>query len=80
MSERDETQALLHHDDPPPIYQSVQAEPLDVPEECPALMNQFSTVDLCWILGGLWSAVFLGALDGRLYAPGIPRWLNIVFA
>lgn len=31
--------------------------------EAPPL-NKFSTVDTCWILAGLWSAVFLGALDG----------------
>lgn len=27
-------------------------------------LNNFSTIDTCWILAGLWSAVFLGALDG----------------
>lgn len=26
--------------------------------------NKISNADLCWVLAGLWSAVFLGALDG----------------
>ncbi|KAF9076365.1 major facilitator superfamily domain-containing protein [Rhodocollybia butyracea] len=30
----------------------------------PPPLNDFSTIDTCWILAGLWSAVFLGALDG----------------
>jgi len=32
----------------------------------PIPLNNFSRVDTCWILAGLWSAVFLGALDGEL--------------
>lgn len=34
-------------------------------EHVPPPLNQFSTSDVCWILAGLWSAVFLGALDGK---------------
>ncbi|KIK65443.1 hypothetical protein GYMLUDRAFT_70555 [Collybiopsis luxurians FD-317 M1] len=31
-------------------------------------LNKFSVADTCWILTGLWSAVFLGALDGTVVA------------
>uniref|UniRef100_A0A0W0FCR2 Major facilitator superfamily (MFS) profile domain-containing protein n=1 Tax=Moniliophthora roreri TaxID=221103 RepID=A0A0W0FCR2_MONRR len=34
-------------------------------EDGPPLLNKFSKGDACWILAGLWSAVFLGALDGE---------------
>lgn len=34
-------------------------------EHVPPPLNQFSPADLRWILAGLWSAVFLGALDGK---------------
>ncbi|KAK7470834.1 hypothetical protein VKT23_002251 [Stygiomarasmius scandens] len=34
----------------------------------PIPLNNFSRVDTCWILAGLWSAVFLGALDGTVVA------------
>ncbi|KZP24647.1 vacuolar amino acid permease [Athelia psychrophila] len=37
-------------------------------EHVPPPLNQFSTSDVCWILAGLWSAVFLGALDGTIVA------------
>lgn len=30
----------------------------------PPSLNKFSRLETCWILAGLWSAVFLGALDG----------------
>ncbi|KAF5393868.1 hypothetical protein D9757_000184 [Collybiopsis confluens] len=44
---------------------STLAEPdLDHPQP----LNKFSTADTCWILAGLWSAVFLGALDGTVVA------------
>ncbi|EEB95924.1 hypothetical protein MPER_05031, partial [Moniliophthora perniciosa FA553] len=38
------------------------------PEDSPPLLNKFSKGDACWILAGLWSAVFLGALDGTVVA------------
>ncbi|KAJ3761646.1 major facilitator superfamily domain-containing protein [Lentinula raphanica] len=34
----------------------------------PPPLNKFSRLDTCWILAGLWSAVFLGALDGTVVA------------
>ncbi|KAJ3741342.1 major facilitator superfamily domain-containing protein [Lentinula detonsa] len=34
----------------------------------PPPLNNFSRLDTCWILAGLWSAVFLGALDGTVVA------------
>ncbi|ESK97591.1 vacuolar amino acid permease [Moniliophthora roreri MCA 2997] len=37
-------------------------------EDGPPLLNKFSKGDACWILAGLWSAVFLGALDGTVVA------------
>ncbi|TFK99106.1 vacuolar amino acid permease [Pterulicium gracile] len=36
--------------------------------EEPAQLNQFSRADVIWILAGLWSAVFLGSLDGTIVA------------
>lgn len=32
--------------------------------------SKISRVDLAWVLAGLWSAVFLGALDGEYRFPG----------
>ncbi|KAH7879564.1 vacuolar amino acid permease [Lentinula edodes] len=34
----------------------------------PPSLNKFSRLETCWILAGLWSAVFLGALDGTVVA------------
>ncbi|KAE9410275.1 vacuolar amino acid permease [Gymnopus androsaceus JB14] len=34
----------------------------------PPPLNKFSRAETCWILAGLWSAVFLGALDGTVVA------------
>lgn len=31
-------------------------------------LNEISRADLIWVLAGLWSAVFLGALDGESHA------------
>lgn len=36
--------------------------PTTSPESVPD--NKISRIDLIWVLAGLWSAVFLGALDG----------------
>ena len=58
---------------PPPSYTEVANEQLDQPrtptsastsESEPRPLNKVSRADLVWILAGLWSAVFLGALDG----------------
>lgn len=38
-------------------------------EYAPPPLNDFSKSDICWILAGLWSAVFLGALDGKFHGP-----------
>lgn len=46
-------------------------------EDCPPPpLNQFSRLDLCLILAALWSAIFLGALDGRSSASFSPLFLN----
>ncbi|KAJ7047535.1 vacuolar amino acid permease [Mycena alexandri] len=58
-----ETQPLLK--ETPPSYNGVDdvAEGSSPdPEPSPPLLNNFSSVDVAWILAGLWSAVFLGAL------------------
>ena len=34
----------------------------------PPTVNKISRADLAWVLAGLWSAVFLGALDGACHA------------
>jgi hypothetical protein len=49
---------------PSSTCQSIDSERPPIAEEIPQPINQYATADLCWILGGLWSAVFLGALDG----------------
>ncbi|KAJ7638652.1 vacuolar amino acid permease [Roridomyces roridus] len=63
----------LLKESPPPTYSSTD----DVAEgssssgsadSSPPLLNNFSRVDVAWILAGLWSAVFLGALDGTVVA------------
>lgn len=63
-------------EDAPPSYRSVDGfdtESIQVTlvDDDPPLLNQFSGIDLFWILTGLWSAVFLGALDGKssIYSP-----------
>jgi len=70
-SSSSESQPLLN-DSPPPYYHSVDdddvAEPSSPIADQPPLLNNFSSVDVAWILAGLWSAVFLGALDGTIVA------------
>ncbi|KAF7352928.1 Multidrug resistance protein fnx1 [Mycena venus] len=62
-----ETQPLLKDSIPPPYYNSVDdnvvepSSPIEA-DPPPPLLNNFSNVDVAWILAGLWSAVFLGAL------------------
>ncbi|KAJ7781416.1 major facilitator superfamily domain-containing protein [Mycena metata] len=63
LSSTVETQPLLK--ETPPSYHGVDdvAEGSSPdPEPSPPLLNNFSSVDVAWILAGLWSAVFLGAL------------------
>lgn len=61
-----ETSSLLA--ERPPSYNSTddvnssRSPTLCDPEPTP--INQFSNADICWILGGLWSGVLLGAFDG----------------
>jgi hypothetical protein len=64
-----ETQPLLRDSDSSDAYHAtVQGIPTDegVPKKS---LNEISRVDLVWVLAGLWSAVFLGALDGESYKP-----------
>jgi hypothetical protein len=62
-----ETQPLLK--DTPPSYHSVDDDDIEEPssptDSSPPLLNNFSRVDVAWILAGLWSAVFLGALGSN---------------
>lgn len=61
-SRASETTRLLD-DEVPPSYDSIHDDSPSTPPdaETPPL-NKFSRADVCWILAGLWSAVFLGAL------------------
>lgn len=74
---RDERTPLLIHDRPPSCYSSSSSSLLDDGDDdslcststCsspvePVPLNKISKSDLVWVLTGLWSAVFLGALDG----------------
>jgi len=65
-----ESRPLL--EDVPPSYHTIDdvdeaISPTDSDVET-TLANKFSRVEICWILAGLWSAVFLGALDGTIVA------------
>ena len=53
---RDALQSYDATDDQPSVPQS----PVEFKPD-----NKVSKADLAWVLAGLWSAVFLGALDGR---------------
>ncbi|KAJ6599231.1 vacuolar amino acid permease [Mycena vulgaris] len=64
-----ETQPLLK--EPAPSYHSVDdvdAGSSADADQSPPPLNNFSRGDVAWILAGLWSAVFLGALDGTVVA------------
>ena len=61
-----EASPLLRTHDVPQSYNALEDEPslpLSPSEFAPS--NKVSKTDLAWVLAGLWSAVFLGALDGR---------------
>jgi MFS family permease len=68
-----ERQALLTKDDDGvPVVQeygtSNSSGTSTPPVVKPSVVNNPSRTDLLWILGGLWSAVFLGALDTTIVA------------
>ncbi|KIM91030.1 hypothetical protein PILCRDRAFT_160549 [Piloderma croceum F 1598] len=46
----------------------LQPEPINAPQELTSPVNKYSTADICWILTGIWSGVFLGAVDGTIVA------------
>ena len=61
-----ETRPLLSPPLRPPSYNSLHTPSSPAgpaPEDTP-LFNHVSRVNFFWIVSGLWSAVFLGALDG----------------
>ncbi|OAX42903.1 vacuolar amino acid permease [Rhizopogon vinicolor AM-OR11-026] len=62
-----ESQPLLNDYHEGTSYDSVQDAESSLPNDPPPL-NEVTRVDLFWILSGLWSAVFLGALDGTIVA------------
>ncbi|KAI0676872.1 MFS general substrate transporter [Trametes maxima] len=65
-----ETRPLLHdRDDHARPYHSASSSRTQSPEPAePPILNKVSRSDLMWVLAGLWSAVFLGALDGTIVA------------
>jgi hypothetical protein len=70
-----ESQPLLsaNRDQEASSYHSVQVSESSLPIDDPPPLNQVSRVELFWILAGLWSAVFLGSLDGALWLLGSER-------
>ncbi|EKM59678.1 uncharacterized protein PHACADRAFT_87775 [Phanerochaete carnosa HHB-10118-sp] len=63
-----ERSPLLTSRDPPQSYDAAEHESIpQSPDEFKPL-NKASKGDLAWVLAGLWSAVFLGALDGTIVA------------
>ena len=68
-----ERSLLLNTQDVPQSYDAMEDESSlpQSPVEFKA-PNKVSKGDLAWVLAGLWSAVFLGALDGRERAR--PYW------
>ena len=62
-----ETRPLLQHpdhDDGQRSYRSLDSSDNSLSDDHPQPLNDLSKSDVSWILCGLWSAVFLGALDG----------------
>ncbi|OSC99177.1 MFS general substrate transporter [Trametes coccinea BRFM310] len=70
IRQSDETRPLLHDRDArPQSYRSASSSRTQSPEPAdPPVLNKVSRSDLMWVLAGLWSAVFLGALDGTIVA------------
>lgn len=60
----DETRSLLRDGNSyPESYRSLHSDDIQ-PQEPDPSASKLSRADLIWVLAGLWSAVFLGALDG----------------
>jgi len=60
-----------------PLLQPSSREPNHAHQELTSPVNKYSTADIYWMLTGIWSGVFLGALDSwfnLLY--WILNWLN----
>ncbi|KAI0637813.1 vacuolar amino acid permease [Trametes polyzona] len=68
--ESDETRPLLHdhHHYPHDDYSATSSRTQSPEPAEPPALNKISRSDLIWVLAGLWSAVFLGALDGTIVA------------
>ena len=65
-----ETSPLLRTQSLPQSYDALEdgsSEPPSPPAGFTP-QNKISKSDLAWVLAGLWSAVFLGALDGTQHA------------
>jgi hypothetical protein len=60
-SSHSETEPLLQ---PSATHQVGVPGELNAPQEFPPPLNKYSVADICWILAGIWSGVFLGAVDG----------------
>ena len=56
----------LLHERPVSYHSTDDVNPASptIPVERAQSVNDLSKSDLCWILAGLWSGVFLGAFDG----------------
>ncbi|PCH41423.1 vacuolar amino acid permease [Wolfiporia cocos MD-104 SS10] len=65
--ENSETRPLLHAS-ANESYDSVEPRGETTPTDPSPPLNKVSGADLAWVLAGLWSAVFLGALDGTIVA------------
>ncbi|EPQ59602.1 vacuolar amino acid permease [Gloeophyllum trabeum ATCC 11539] len=65
FSSKSDSEARPLLDDRRSSYGSADSEETTSPE---TPLNKVSRSDLIWILAGLWSAVFLGALDGTIVA------------
>ncbi|EJD01043.1 vacuolar amino acid permease [Fomitiporia mediterranea MF3/22] len=73
VNSRDERTPLLIQTRPPSCYSVSHDSRSETSTQCsspvePAPLNKVSKADLVWVLLGLWSAVFLGALDGTIVA------------
>lgn len=68
-----EASPLLRSQELPQSYNAAE-DASSVPPSPPEFNSQskVSKTDLAWVLAGLWSAVFLGALDGKSPNPNVP--------
>ena len=67
-----EREPLLQHYKPSSVSNNQQSR-----RPVGGSINRVSGIDLIWILTGLWSAVFLGALDGQCQNRR-PRWYDLI--